>query len=69
MKSLFIFFLDALVHLFPLGILNIFIRKPLALVVGDHDASRLKIDPGRKQLETKHVEKTIYGPPGVRGII
>jgi hypothetical protein len=45
--------------------------KKLSFGVPDEDmvALDLKTVSGRKQLETKHDEKTIYGPRGIRGII
>ena len=64
----FIFFLDALVLLFPLKILIIFIRKLLALVLGDHGASRLKTDPGRNSSKQNTSRKRYTDLQGSGGL-
>lgn len=64
----FILFLDVLVFFFPPKISIIFIRKLLALVLGDHGASRPKTDPGRNSSK-QNTSRTRYTDlQGSRGL-
>ena len=64
----FIFFLDVLVFLFPPKISIIFIRKLLALVLGDHGASKLKTDPGRNSSKQNTSRKRYTDLQGSGGL-
>ena len=64
----FILFLDVLVFLFPPKISIIFIRKLLALVLGNHGASKPKTDPGRNSSKQNTSRKRYTDLQGSGGL-